>query len=277
VRIASLFYVGSRWGEGAAIETLHPYLGLVTFSLGVLLMIVVMPRFGIGPAPAPNVAEREALRARRPPVPRRVPALVVVAALAIPIGIADAGMQRYALVAGDLGAPRLAAFTAAPPEIAGWTAHLVDTYDWAQQYFGRGATWLRFQYGATRATANTPSTIIVDAVETGDLSRFDTYNLDACYRFHRYAVHSDSHTQLAGGIRAETLSYTLPSTHEDWTVVSWIWPVRLTSGSTRYERLVMMAPGGVPSSPFLVGFARDIVRAIASAPAKSGASSGTSA
>ncbi len=263
VRIAALFYVGNRWGEGPAIQTLHPYLGLVTFSLGVLAMIVVMPRFGIGPAPAPSAAERDVLRARRPAVSRVVPAALTVAALAVPVGIVDAGMQRFALVAGDLGAPRLTAFSTAPPPITGWSVHLVDTYDWAQQYFGRGATWLRYQYGVTRATAGTPSTVIVDAVETGDLSRFDTYNLDACYRFHRYAVRDQGHVQLAGGIRAETLSYTLPTLHSDWTVVSWIWPVRQTSGATRYERLVLMAPGNASSTPFLVGFARSIVHGIA--------------
>jgi hypothetical protein len=125
---------------------------------------------------------------------------------------------------------------------------------------------MRFQYGATevRPGTTTPSTVIVDAVETSDLSRFDTYNLDACYKFHRYAVHDQGHVQLAGGIRAETLDYTHPSLHSDWSVVSWIWPVRLTSGATRYERLVMMAPGNASATPFLVDFARTIVRAIAS-------------
>src|SRR5262249_11405111 len=44
-RLAMLLYVGNRWGEGPAIDVLHPYLGLLTFSLGVLLMIIVMPRF----------------------------------------------------------------------------------------------------------------------------------------------------------------------------------------------------------------------------------------
>jgi exosortase/archaeosortase family protein len=268
-RIALLFYVGAHFGEGAAIETLHPYLGLVTFSLGVLAMIIVMPRFGIGPAPAATASERETLRSRRPAVVRALPALLTVAAIAIPIGVADAGMRRFSLVAGDLGAPRLSAFGGAPPMMAGWSVHLVETYPWAQQYFGNRSTWLRYQYGATRARSDQPSTIVADAVETKDLSRFDTYNLDACYSFHRYGVHARGHAELGGGIRAETISFTHPELHSDWNVVAWIWPVRTTSGSTRYERVVLMAPGEPSGSAFLVQFARGIVHKIATAAPKS--------
>jgi hypothetical protein len=264
-RLAMLFYVGSRWGEGAAIDVLHPYLGLVTFSLGVLVMIVVMPRFGISPAPAASPGERAALRDRRPAVTRSLPALLTVAALAIPIGSLDAGMRRFSLIAGDLGAPRLTALASGPPSMSGWRVHLVDTYPWAQQYFGNSSTWQRYQYGATAVRAGEPAIVVVDAVDTSDLSRFDTYNLDACYSFHRYAVHARGHVSLGGGIRAETVSFTQPQLHSDWNVVAWIWPVRSPSGATRYERIVLMAPGEVSSSPFLVRFAGRIVHEIASA------------
>jgi exosortase/archaeosortase family protein len=264
-RIAGLFYVGSRWGEDAAIETLHPYLGLVTFSVGVLAMIIVMPRFGIGPAPALTPEERSAIRARRPAVARTLPALLTVSALALPLGALDAGMRRYALVAGDLGTPRLVAFSSAPPIVRGWTARLVDVYPWAQQYFGRGSVWQRYEYAPGHAQHDDPSIVIADAVETGDLSRFDTYNLDACYRFHKYAIHARGHVQLLGGIRAETLSYTHPRLRSDWTVLAWLWPVRHLSGGTRYERVVLMAPGGVDRIDFLTELARGIVRGVAAA------------
>jgi exosortase/archaeosortase family protein len=264
-RLAALLYVGKRWGEGPAIEVLHPYLGLVTFSLGVLLMIVVMPRFGIAPAPAATPDERDAFRARRPAVARSLPALLTIAALAVPIGALDSGMRRFSLVAGDLGAPRLTALGTGPPSVPGWRVHLVDTYPWAQQYFGTGSTWRRYQYGATIARAGEPGTVVVDAVETGDLSRFDTYNLDACYSFHRYAVHARGHADLGGGIRAETVSFTQPQLRSDWNVVAWIWPVRSPSGATRYERVVLMAPGERSSSPFLVRFAGRLVHEVAAA------------
>jgi exosortase/archaeosortase family protein len=264
-RLAILLYVGNRWGEGAAIEVLHPYLGLVTFSIGVLLMIFVMPAFGISPAPAATPGERDAVRARTPAVTRSLPALLTIAALAIPIGALDAGMRRFSLIAGDLGAPRLTAFGSSPPAVAGWRVQLVDTYAWSQQYFGSSSTWRRYQYGATVVRSGEPGTVVADAVETSDLSRFDTYNLDACYSFHRYRVHARSHATLAGGIRAETVNFTHPHLHSDWNIVAWIWPVRSPSGATRYERVVLMASGDVSSSPFLVRFAARIVHEIASA------------
>jgi exosortase/archaeosortase family protein len=264
-RLAILLYVGNRWGESAAIDVLHPYLGLLTFSLGVLLMIIVMPWFKISPAPAATAVERETLRARRPAVARSLPALLTIAALAIPIGTLDAGMRRFSLVAGDLGAPRLTAFGSRPSPVAGWRVQLVDTYPWSRQYFGSSSTWRRYEYGGTEAHDGQPGAVVVDAVETSDLSRFDTYNLDACYSFHRYNVHARGHAMLAGGIRAETVNFTHPQLHTEWNIVAWIWPVRSPSGTTRYERVVLMAPGAASSSPFLVRFAGRIVHEITSA------------
>ena len=46
-RILIIFAVGKQWGEAVAIDALHPYLGLVTFSIGVLIMLMVMRRFGL--------------------------------------------------------------------------------------------------------------------------------------------------------------------------------------------------------------------------------------
>ena len=46
-RILLIFWTGKQWGEAVAIDALHPYLGLVTFSLGVIVMLAVMKRFGL--------------------------------------------------------------------------------------------------------------------------------------------------------------------------------------------------------------------------------------
>ena len=46
-RIILIFAVGKEWGESVALDALHPYLGLVTFSLGVLVMLALLGRFGL--------------------------------------------------------------------------------------------------------------------------------------------------------------------------------------------------------------------------------------
>ena len=39
-RILFIFFAGNLWGESVAVDGLHPYLGLVTFNLGVVVMLL---------------------------------------------------------------------------------------------------------------------------------------------------------------------------------------------------------------------------------------------
>ena len=50
-RITFIFYAGQQWGEPVAINVFHPFVGLVTFSLGVLLMILLIKPLGMQVAP----------------------------------------------------------------------------------------------------------------------------------------------------------------------------------------------------------------------------------
>src|SRR5205823_2454472 len=47
LRILVIFGAGRVWGEGVAIDTLHPFLGLVGFTLGLLVMVAASPSFGV--------------------------------------------------------------------------------------------------------------------------------------------------------------------------------------------------------------------------------------
>ena len=46
-RITFIFFAGKEWGEGVAINVFHPFIGLVTFSLGVLVMILLIKPLGM--------------------------------------------------------------------------------------------------------------------------------------------------------------------------------------------------------------------------------------
>ena len=46
-RIAFIFFAGKEWGERVAINVFHPFIGLVTFSLGVLAMILLIKPLGM--------------------------------------------------------------------------------------------------------------------------------------------------------------------------------------------------------------------------------------
>jgi len=78
VRISFIFFAGKQWGEGVAINVFHPFVGLVTFSFGVLVMILLIKPLGMhinmgqrhhevsiprsGPVPVPSLFD--------PPAPR---------------------------------------------------------------------------------------------------------------------------------------------------------------------------------------------------------------
>jgi exosortase/archaeosortase family protein len=254
-RLMLIFSVGARWGQGAAIQTLHPFLGLFTFSVATLLMVLLMPRFGLAPRPALKQSQLAVVRAKRPPVETARVATIVVVVCAVILGSHDAAFSRYELVTDDLGAPRLAAFTGSPIAVRGYQVREIARYDWAKPYFGRSSSWIRYAYSRAQGGG---SPIIADVVLTSDLQSFSTYGLDACYRFHGYKIKEHGHRSLGGGIRAEWLTYHHPKLNSDWTVLAWIWPVHTGKGK-RYERIVLMYPSKGDSLTLLGRVAQAIV------------------
>ncbi len=254
-RILVIFAVGSAWGERVAIDGLHPYIGLVVFCIGVLIMIKAMPLFGLrmyapgeqrgtagATAPGFDVSSPTASvdAPRKVAVPRSRLALSVVVAVALLLGLGNRDLRHYELVASDLGEPRLASFSAQPPAPKGWSASLSDTYPWATRFFGDDSVWQRFTYGGGGASGlRSSAPVIADVVTTSDLGAFTTYGLEACYNFHGYRIDDTRSVDLGGGVTGQLVSYYNTSVQSDWTTLYWIWPVATEDG-TRYERVVLM-------------------------------------
>lgn len=243
-RILMIFMAGNLWGERAAIDGLHPYLGLVTFNLGVVVMIVAMRRFGLqfrsstdaGPGARVPVARR------RPAVPRIAVALAVVCSFAVALAVVNAGYRAYDLVAGDLGSPRLASFLGHPAEISGWHSRRVAQYSWARRFFGDHSEWFRYAYswnGGEAAPFSAAAPVIADVISTTDLSSFSTYGIESCYTFHGFRLEDSRQVDLGGGVVGNIVSYRNATTRSNWTNVYWYWPVR-ARGGTRYERINLM-------------------------------------
>ena len=85
-RITFIFFAGKEWGESVAINVFHPFIGLVTFSLGVLVMILLIkplghahrhrrgrPRTGAARSHGPDPGAL-AVRTRRPSTQEQGPA-----------------------------------------------------------------------------------------------------------------------------------------------------------------------------------------------------------
>ena len=253
VRILLIFVAGATMGEEFAIDALHPVVGLVTFNVGILALLLALPLFRLtlhhggsapgGPpnsdtgAPVPAIAQRA-----RPMVVRRsTVALAVVVGAAILAGSANADRDHELLIA-DMGQPRLGAFTPALAPVGGWTASLTDSYPWVRQYFGTDSRWNRYTYlsNATVAGAGAPVYVTVDVISTLDLHAFATYGLEACYGFHNYRLLATDRASLGAGVVAKSIVYHNPSTNTNWTAVYWEWPIQV-DGHEEYERIVLNA------------------------------------
>ncbi len=249
-RLVFIFWAGKEWGEHIAIGVFHPVVGLVTFSLGVLAMILLIRPLGmsignLASAPSWHKTARTAdtTEARRPlvlAVPNIFCAVAVVALAGGILAVTNFNMRTYDLVANASGEPKLPALSvrsAAPP---GWMPYYADTYTWAKTYFGEDSTWNRYDYrnlsSSNLSVGGLPVT--ADVIDTSDLESFSAYSVLACYQFHGYSLKDVTSVDLGGGIKGQTLSFQ-SSTAGDWSVVYWIVPVLSGSGTTRYERVVL--------------------------------------
>ena len=250
-RITFIFWAGRTWGEGVAINILHPFIGLVTFSIGVVIMVLLIGplgmHVGIGerrsePAPKPiPVPELGAPMVRTPrslAVPKVYLALTVAVVAGLILGISNLNLKTYNLVADASGEPRLQAYINAPVAPVGWRLRLSAEYDWAKPLFGDSSVWNRYDLYATEGGdlhANVP--VVADVINSPDLSTFSAYGVENCYQFHGYALADVAQVTLAGGVTGQAMSYT-SAQFGSWSIVYWIVPVK-TGSSTNYERTVL--------------------------------------
>ena len=154
-RITLIFWAGQKYGEHFAIGVLHPFIGLVTFSLGVAIMILCIRPLGlrldVGPgwtAPAPTMETVTRAPGGKPgnvtAVPKVYLAISVVLVFGILLGFSDVGLQSYNLVANVAGETKLVSYIDGPVTPVGWTSRFEATYDWAEPLFGDGSIWDRY-------------------------------------------------------------------------------------------------------------------------------------
>jgi hypothetical protein len=164
--------------------------------------------------------------------------VVIVGAI---LGINNAGLRAYDLVANAAGEPKLASYLAYPSSPAGWQRPVFAyQFDFAKPYFGESSKWYRWTFLSdpnSNGALYSSIPVVADVINTSDLSSFSAYGIEACYRFHGYSLRDVAQVNLGGGITGQALSYST-NKHQDWSLVYWIWPVKQGTG-TRYERVVM--------------------------------------
>jgi exosortase/archaeosortase family protein len=244
-RIIFIFWAGRTWGENVAINILHPFVGMVTFSIGVVVMVLMIKplgmHVGIGEAPIRRPAQSAGLSSGRQiglPVPKVYLAVVVALVAAVVLGIANLGLRNYNLVATASGEPRLAALVNDPVAPAGWSSQLTATYGWAKPLFGDSSIWNRYTLVATQGgNLHTAVPVVADVINTPNLDSFSAYGIENCYQFHGYVLADVAKVSLPGGITGQAMSYTSQQ-FGSWSIVYWIVPVKM-GASTSYERVVL--------------------------------------
>jgi hypothetical protein len=208
-------------------------------SLGLFRLRIGVPGLNT-PARSNEAAEARSAAERKQVVQRPRVAFALVLAAALLAAPADFAMQRFEVLAQDLGPPRLAQFTTKTlPQMDGWSATKLAEYPWIVRYFGQDATWDRYQYLQYRHPYITPA-VTLDVISTSDLNTFSTYGLQACYRFHNYRINEERRVDLGNGITAHAMSYYIPSDRTTWSAVYWEWPVNPTQGrKQKYERIIL--------------------------------------
>jgi exosortase/archaeosortase family protein len=244
-RITFIFWAGKTWGEDVAINVLHPFVGMVTFSIGVVIMMLLIKplgmHIGIGesrPSPSRVVAPEPPRFNAGLAVPKVYLLLVVAVVGAIVLGTANFGLRNYNLVATASGEPRLDAFIDEPVAPVGWTVQLTNTFNWAKPLFGDASIWNRYTlYASQGGNLHAYVPVIADVINTPDLSTFSAYGIENCYQFHGYTLADVAQVSLPGGIAGQAMSYTSQQ-FGSWSIVYWIVPVKMGT-STNYERVVL--------------------------------------
>jgi len=258
LRLLGIFWVGAHVGERVAIGVLHPVAGLVMFALGVGIMASLLRPFGLRVRPRP-VMPSTAASADAAPAVFVVAGLVIGAALVL--SVANAGLTVFDPVAGASGEPKLASFLADPATPAGWTVAYQTEFESNKPLFGEDSRWFRYLYvpaAAARTSLRSTLPVTADVIDAGGLGGFDAYGVTACYSFHGYTLDDVADVGLGDGIVGQALSWRGGTSHQDWSIVYWIWPVETGSG-TRFERVVLSlqntAAGSVSLAPWTPGVA----------------------
>ena len=166
-RILLILGVGRAAGRTASIEVLHPMIGMFTFGLGVLVMVLNVHRFGLDlPATGGRSRSESVLRA----VPDARRAMAVVLVLAAVCGLLDARLTHYDPIASAVGSPRLGSFAQVASRPPGYRARPVSTIEAGRRFFGEDSTWLRWSFnGPGQPDLYSDVPVLADVVSTSNV------------------------------------------------------------------------------------------------------------
>lgn len=227
MRILIIFAAGKHYGERVAYEILHPFMGVVTFSAGLLAILALKRPFGL------RFAARQAHRPGRDETAgqfRSCCLVLLVAALASFSG--NRGVAELRLQQSPVGDPRRDEISTVA-DTAQLNYH--GDYGWGRQFFGSGSKWVRYRHDA--AGIRVP--VWVDAQSTRNWKTLMAHRPLGCIEWNGWSLRSHRRTEVGTGTRGDLIEY-VDSGNRAWTMLTWEWPVK-GEQAKQYQRFILQA------------------------------------
>jgi len=254
VRILVVLSTAKSLGAHAAFDLLHPIAGIVALNLSFVVLVSLLPLFGLRrrrlddfdvvdtPLARTAIPEQQA-------TPWRIgPRLVLLVAVTAAFALADGQLGSAAKGLDDSGRPAVAAFVERPAAGPGWSVQRIEDIGWASPYYGRHSSWVRYRLRPTgRAAADGRFTVWTDAVLSPDLGALNAFTLAHCYAFHGFHVRVSRHVDLGNGVVGQLFVY--ETSRSLWHALAWQWPV-LRGNDVDHERIVLIANTTTHPTPF---------------------------
>jgi exosortase/archaeosortase family protein len=245
VRILGVLLAARLLGEHAAFDLLHPVAGIVALNLAFVVLVWLLPLFGLERRRLDDfeVVDTPLARTAVPSqqaTPWRIgPRLLLLVALTAAVALADGQLGTAAKGLEESGRPAVAAFVDRPTAGAGWKVERVEEIGWASPYYGRHSSWVRYRLRpAGELAALGRFTVWTDAVLSPDLGALNAFTLAHCYAFHGFHVDLARRVDLGEGVIGQIFVYRTSRT--TWHALAWQWPV-LRGDKVEHERIVLLA------------------------------------
>jgi exosortase/archaeosortase family protein len=147
VRVLAIFGVAHEWGRSIAIDWLHPYAGVVMFNIALLVMLVLLGRFGLHLRTPDDGSEPRAGSGHI-----AAGAIVAILVLALVGGVANARLDRYDLAAGEPSTPTRSFVDVATASLGAGNVHPAGERRDASAFFAEDASWLRYDLAVAGGT-----------------------------------------------------------------------------------------------------------------------------
>ena len=177
LRLASIILLAHAGQPSLALGGYHAVIGMVLFTIVVLVMTLALPLFGLGWWSAPAAAPKPAVSARPRMTRRTQVAVAAFVGLSLLLTVADQDLQAYASFADGTGAPTVDTF-GSNPQLGQTQVIKQQTFGWTTQYFGANSDFSR--WALVRPGQNV---VWADVVRTDDKGTLDAFTLTNCSSF----------------------------------------------------------------------------------------------